>query len=279
MAEAEAAAALAPAAAGCAGTVVEASTGGSAAAVPASDAADAAGCKLAVAERFVSLNGEGPRAGKRAAFIRFRGCNLACSYCDTRWACDPACPVAWESVDDLASFVAAEEAELITLTGGEPMLQPALAPLVKRLAALPQVRFVEIETNGAVDVGPIARLRADLLRRAAPGRPMGARVGLTMDWKLPSSGMERHMLRDNVALLASDDTVKFVIGDESDLRRAAEVVRAFDLTSRCNVFFSPVFGAIDPADIARFVVGRRLNGVTLQVQLHKILWPGQEKGV
>ncbi|WP_315897628.1 radical SAM protein [Xiamenia xianingshaonis] len=254
-------------------------TEGSVAVAPASEAADAADCKLAVAERFVSLNGEGPRAGKRAAFIRFRGCNLACSYCDTRWACDPACPVAWESVDDLASFVAAEEAELVTLTGGEPMLQPALVPLVKRLAALPQVRFVEIETNGAVDVGPIVRLRADLLRRAAPGRPNGARVGLTMDWKLPSSGMERHMLRDNVALLASDDTVKFVIGDEADLRRAAEVVCAFDLTSRCNVYFSPVFGAIDPADIARFVVDGRLNGVTLQVQLHKILWPGQEKGV
>ncbi len=247
--------------------------GGSAAEAP-SEAACASDGLLPVAERFVSLNGEGPRAGKRAAFVRFRGCNLACSYCDTRWACDPACPVAWESIDGLASFVAAQEAELVTLTGGEPMLQPALAPLVERLAGLSRVRFVEIETNGAVDVGPIVRLRADLARR-----PEGVRVGLTMDWKLPSSGMERHMVRGNIALLGVDDTVKFVIGDEADLRRAAEAVRAFDLTSRCNVYFSPVFGAVDPADIARFVVDGRLDGVTLQVQLHKILWPGQEKGV
>lgn len=246
---------------------------------------------MPVVEMFVSVNGEGPRAGRLAAFVRFAGCNLRCSYCDTMWANEPGCPVQWLTVDEIAAWVASTPAACTTLTGGEPALQPLLPQLVRALMALPPAedgaggrapRAVEIETNGAVDLAELAAVRAEL--QTAPdshGDLSGAPSALhfTMDWKLPGSGMGDRMLERNLGLLGPGDTVKFVAGSEEDLREMARVVRTHGLCERCAVYASPVFGRIEPARIAAFLQEERLARVVLQLQLHKIIWPNVERGV
>ena len=237
-----------------------------------------ADCPLPVAERFVSVNGEGRAAGKLAAFIRFTGCNLACSYCDTMWANAPAAAECAErvSVADLVAWARETRVECITLTGGEPALQPEIPRLVRALLAGPgplgRGLRVEIETNGAADLRELASLRGECA--SLPGS-----LTFTVDWKLPASGMEDRMLRENFALLDARDTVKFVCGGEGDLIRMLEVSRELGLPNRVPVYLSPVFGRLDPARIVDFMQDNNLIWATAQLQLHKIIWPGVEKGV
>lgn len=233
---------------------------------------------LPVAERFVSVNGEGRAAGKLAAFIRFTGCNLACSYCDTMWANAPAAAECAERVPvaDLVAWTRETRVECITLTGGEPALQPELPRLVRALLAelgpLGRGLRVEIETNGAADLRELAQLREEC--SSLPGS-----LTFTVDWKLPASGMEDRMLRENFALLDARDTVKFVCGGEGDLVCMLEVSRELGLPNRVPVYLSPVFGRLDPARIVNFMQENNLTWATAQLQLHKIIWPGVEKGV
>lgn len=237
-----------------------------------------ADCTLPVAERFVSVNGEGRAAGKLAAFIRFTGCNLECSYCDTMWANAPAAAECAErvSVADLVAWARETRVECITLTGGEPALQPELPRLVRALLAEPgplgRGLRVEIETNGAADLCELASLREECA--SLPGS-----LTFTVDWKLPASGMEDRMLRENFTLLDARDTVKFVCGGEGDLVRMLEVSRELGLPNRVPVYLSPVFGRLDPARIVDFMQDNNLTWATAQLQLHKIIWPGVEKGV
>ena len=100
-----------------------------------------------------------------------------------------------------------------------------------------------------------------------------------MDYKLPGSGMENYMNTANFALLNSHDSVKFVVGSEEDLNRAAEIIDRFKLIDRCHVYFSPVFGKIEPARIVEFMTERNLNGVRIQLQLHKFIWAPDKRGV
>lgn len=238
----------------------------------------AASRTLPVAERFVSVNGEGRAAGKLAAFIRTTGCNLACSYCDTMWANAPAAANHTErvSVADLVAWARETRVECVTLTGGEPALQPELPSLVRALLAEPgpleRGLRVEIETNGAADLREFAQLREECA--SLPGS-----LTFTVDWKLPASGMEGRMLRENFTLLDARDIVKFVCGGEDDLGRMLEVSRDLGLPNRVPVYLSPVFGRLDPARIVDFMQENNLTWATAQLQLHKIIWPGVEKGV
>lgn len=226
--------------------------------------------KMPVAERFVSVNGEGAHVGQFSTFIRFRGCNLACSYCDTQWACSEKCPVEELAVDEIVAFVQAQETPCVTLTGGEPLLQPLLEPLVDALVFQTEC-FVEIETNGACDIAPLAGLRR---------RQIGAgHLGFTLDCKSPTSGMGSKMLEGNYDHLTADDCVKFVVGSRGDLDAAAAVIESCDLLAKCPVFFSPVFGQIDPASIVDYLSSNGLRDARMQVQLHKVIWPGVKKGV
>ena len=164
----------------------------------------------------------------------------------------------------------------MTLTGGEPVLQPLLPRLVELLLGEPgpsgRGLRVEIETNGAADLGELAALRARI-GSAAPGT-----LSFTVDWKLPSSGMEQQMLPANFRLLDARDTVKFVCG-QGDLPRVLEVARQLDLPGRVPVYLSPCFGDIEPARIVEFMQENQMTWATAQVQLHKVIWPDVEKGV
>ncbi len=216
-----------------------------------------------VAEKFVSINGESIRAGEPAVFIRFRGCNLCCGYCDTKWANEPGCPAEMMSAQELAAYVRETGITNVTLTGGEPLLQEDIYELIELL--MRDGCCVEIETNGSISVAELA---------AKPYRPT-----FTLDYKLPSSGMESDMLTGNYAYLREGDAVKFVSGTEADLERAAEIIGKFALTERCRVYISPVFGGIEPERIVDFMISRKMNGVRLQLQLHKYIWDPERRGV
>ena len=216
-----------------------------------------------VAEKFVSINGEGLRAGELAVFLRFCGCNLDCGYCDTRWANTADVKYELVSAEELVEYVKSTGVKNVTLTGGEPLLQADIAHLIKLLGEAGAE--VEIETNGSVPLKNIVSL--------AP------RPAVTADYKLPSSGMEKYMLTENFSYLTLQDAVKFVVGDMCDLARAEEIINEYGLKEKCRIYFSPVFGKIKPVEITEFMKERKLNGVRLQLQLHKIIWEPDMRGV
>lgn len=218
---------------------------------------------MKVVEKFISINGEGTRAGELSVFIRFKGCNLRCSYCDTMWANEPGCPYTEESPESILEYIRSSKIRNVTLTGGEPLLQPEMRSLLALLAQDPFLR-VEIETNGAVSLEPFCK----------EDRPV-----FTMDYKLPGSGCEADMLHSNFALLAKEDTVKFVCAGIEDLERADELIDRYALTTRCHVYFSPVFGSIEPSDMVEFLAQRKRNDVRLQIQMHKVIWDPNLRGV
>ena len=220
---------------------------------------------MRVAEKFISINGEGTRAGELAVFVRFTGCNLRCSYCDTMWANEPGCPYEEMSPEQICDYVRSTGIKNVTLTGGEPLLQKDMDKLISLLISECGVR-VEIETNGAVDLRPFAEL--------PEGRPL-----FTMDYKLPSSGYEDRMIAENFSVLEKEDTVKFVSGSRTDLERAGEIIEKYGLLDRCHVYFSPVFGRIEPAEIVDFMLNKRMNKARIQIQMHKVIWDPNERGV
>ena len=228
---------------------------------------------LPVVERFVSINGEGVNAGKMAAFIRLLGCNLGCNYCDTSWANVPDCPVDWMGVEQLCEWVCETGVAYVTLTGGEPLLHPQTAALIGALTSgacgVREDLVVEVETNGSIALG----------RAIKAGDSAGNRFQVTMDYKLPYSGMNDRMDEGNFAALRTWDTVKFVAGTEEDLACALRVINEHDLQARCNVYLSPVFSVMDPQRLVEFVKDNGLDRVTVQLQLHKVIWPADMKGV
>lgn len=219
-----------------------------------------------LAEHFISINGEGRKAGELALFLRFTGCNLCCSWCDTMWANEKDAPYTSVTTDELlriAENASASGVRNITLTGGEPLLQTDIAELIAALAETGM--NTEIETNGAVSLEPFTGAH---------------RPAFTVDYKLPSSGMERYMLTENFDLLEAPDSVKFVIGSREDLGRAAQIIDEYRLGEKpCTLFFSPVFGKIQPADMVDYMKEHGLGGVRLQLQLHKFIWDPEKRGV
>ena len=220
---------------------------------------------MRIAEKFISINGEGTRAGELAVFVRFTGCNLRCSYCDTMWANEPGCPYEDMSPVQICDYVRSTGIKNVTLTGGEPLLQKDMGELIGLLIKECGVR-VEIETNGAVDLRPFSEL--------PEGRPV-----FTMDYKLPSSGCEDRMIAENFSVLEKEDMVKFVSGSRADLERAGEIIEKYGLLDRCHVYFSPVFGKIEPAEIVDFMLNKRMNKARIQIQMHKVIWDPNERGV
>lgn len=219
--------------------------------------------RYSVAEKFVSINGESTKAGELAVFIRFKGCNLDCSYCDTKWANTPECAAEELSAEQIAGYVYGTGIKNVTLTGGEPLLQNDLYELIELL--IEQGNRVEIETNGSISIDDLCGKKY---------RPV-----FTLDYKLPSSGSENEMDTDNYKYLAPEDTVKFVAGSIEDLEKAHEMIEKYKLAEKCNIYISPVFKQISPAEIVEYLKENRLNGVRLQLQLHKFIWDPNERGV
>ncbi len=212
---------------------------------------------LIVNEIFYSIQGESSWAGIPFVFVRLTGCNLRCSYCDTRYAYDEGS--AW-SLDAILDQVNRYACRCITLTGGEPLLQPECADLVSCL--LSRGYTVTLETNGSQDVGLIDK-----------------RCIKIMDLKCPSSGMQTHNRWANIELLTPEDEVKFVIADHDDFEFARSAIMRFgSKIPATHLLFSAAHGEMEPQQLARWMLDARVEA-RLQVQLHKILWPSRQRGV
>ncbi len=220
--------------------------------------------RFKVVEKFISINGEGRCAGELAAFIRFAGCNLNCSYCDTRWANEPKVTYEILSEEEIYAYIKEHNVYNVTLTGGEPLLQENIGRLIKLLSRDKELR-IEIETNGAVSLKDYIDI--------------GENVTFTLDYKLPGSKMNHKMIMDNYDLIRTCDTVKFVVSDQEDLDKAREVIKQYQLTDRVAVYLSSSFGVIKPEDIVNYMMEHKLNKVRLQLQMHKYIWDPDKKGV
>ena len=215
---------------------------------------------IPVVEIFNSIEGEGIRSGRLCTFVRVAGCNLRCSYCDTAYSFDVK-QATQMTVDQIYKQIEDLGCQLVTLTGGEPLLYEELYnDLLVRL--LDDGYLVNIETNGAVDISKVNR---------RPG------LMFTVDYTCPSSGMEDKMLLSNLANVYANDVLKFVVGSKNDLIAMNKVLK--DNKIRAYIYISPVFGQIELQEIVEFMKDNKLFKATLQVQLHKIIWDPQERGV
>lgn len=217
-----------------------------------------------VVEIFESINGEGMRAGELAVFVRMRGCNLNCTYCDTTWANEKETPCLEMTEEEILQKVMDTGIKNVTLTGGEPLLQKEIEILLSRFSREPDLH-VEVETNGSV---PLKAFRS-----------LSNPPAFTIDYKLSGSGMENRMCMENFVNPAERDTIKFVVSGKEDLLRTEKVIRKYDLTQKCHVIISPVYGKIEPVEIVDFMKAHLLNDVRLQLQLHKFIWDPMKRGV
>jgi len=223
-----------------------------------------------VIEKFTSIDGEGPSAGEIATFIRFEGCDLRCSWCDTKYSWDSSVKPEVMTDEEIYDFIVKSGANNVTLTGGEPLIQKNIQDLIGLLIE-DGMLVIRIETHGGVDIGPFKEA-FDML--VAPSD-----LQFIVDYKLPQSNMNNKMCEDNFDHVGHYDSYKFVIASLADLDMAIEIVKKYDLTNCCKVFFSPVEGAITSEEIVAKMVAKKLNGVKLQLQLHKYIWPKDKRGV
>lgn len=216
---------------------------------------------MRVVEKFVSINGEGLRSGELAVFIRFANCNLRCSYCDTKYSfINPI--YTEESIDEIVEYVKSTGVKNVTLTGGEPLIQNEIKELMIELSNIGN--RIEIETNGSINIAPYLNI---------------PNVTFTLDYKLKGSGMEMYMDLTNYDLLRKNDVIKFVVSDYDDLEKTKEIIKKYDLINKANCLISPVWGRIEFEEIVNFLKDNKLNDVKMQLQIHKIIWDKDKRGV
>lgn len=220
---------------------------------------------MKVVEIFKSIDGEGIRAGFPVTFVRLGGCNLQCSYCDTKYAWQKNyeyTEMTWQEVYDK---VYKKGCLKVTLTGGEPLIHEDVELLV---IALTTSGFeVNIETNGSVDI-------TDYVEQSSGG-PKIRNIIVTMDYKCPSSGMADKMNLLNLTLLRKVDVLKFVVGNKEDLDACRDIVKY----TKAQVFISPVFGKIEPKEIVEYMLEHDMQDCRIQLQLHKLIWNPEQRGV
>jgi len=212
---------------------------------------------LTVNEIFYSIQGESTLAGRPCVFVRLTACDLRCTWCDTEYAFYEG---AKRTIDDVIEEVERYDCRLVEITGGEPLLQEDVYPLMERLLA--RGRTVLLETGGHRSIERVPR---DVVR--------------IVDVKCPGSGEAGRNHWPNIEALSSHDEVKFVIKDRADYEYAVDVVRRYGLATRCAaVLFSPVTGVMEPRTLSEWILADQVPA-RLQIQLHKLLWPDQHRGV
>ena len=219
-----------------------------------------------IIEKFLSIDGEGPSSGELATFIRFQGCNLRCSWCDTIYSWDKESTSEVLNTEEIYNYIKENGVTNVTLTGGEPLIQENIDELLEILNSNDSLK-IHIETNGAVDIEPFKK------------RHNGNNISYIVDYKLPSSNMTNKMNLNNLKVVENRDVYKFVVGSNDDLQIAYELINKYALTSKCLVYLSPVSGNIDMEEIVQFMKDKKLNKVRLQAQLHKIIWDKNARGV
>jgi 7-carboxy-7-deazaguanine synthase len=210
---------------------------------------------LEVSEIFHSIQGESSWSGQPCVFIRLTGCNLRCVYCDTSYAYEQGRLM---DIAEIVERVGRLQCDLVEVTGGEPLIQAETPPLIGGL--LDAGHTVLLETNGSIDIGVVD--------------PRCVRI---MDIKCPSSGMAGQNDLRNLKKLRVQDELKFVIANREDYEFAKDLVSTLP-AAQCKINFSPVFGSLAPRFLAEWILEDHLP-VRLNLQLHKIIWGAETRGV
>ena len=212
--------------------------------------------ELIVNEIFHSIQGESSHTGRPCTFIRLTSCNLRCTWCDTAYAFSEGRSM---TVAAILQSIAGIHCTLVEVTGGEPLLQSGIHELLTSLCDAGYETL--LETGGSLDISAV-----------------DPRVHRIMDIKCPGSGMVSRNLWSNIQHLRPTDEVKFVLKDKTDFDWACGIVGKYAMKDRCPFLFSPVFGVLDPTLLAQWVLASGLPG-RLQLQLHKLLWDPEKRGV
>ena len=267
--------------------------------------------RFAVAEKFISINGEARRAGELSVFIRFRGCNLRCNYCDTLWACDEVkqeenctntgaecgdgrtaqkmscvrdentardpgdmCGDGKTTHDMNTEYMTAEEIYgYIKSSGVKNVTLTGGEPMIQKgIAELLELLSEDKNLRTEIETNGAVPLEEYYGK-------MPDNISFTVDYKCPGSGMEKAMHLQNFEKIRNCDTVKFVVSDRADLEKMCEVISEYGLTEKCTVYVSAVFGRIEPREIVDYMIENKLNDVRLQLQIHKYVWDPQARGV
>ena len=213
---------------------------------------------LKVNEIFYSIQGESSYAGRPCVFVRLTGCNLRCSYCDTRYAYEEGGDL---EMGEIIDMVTSHRCGLVEITGGEPLMQKDTPLLIRRLLDLGFE--VLLETNGSMDIGIV-----------------DDRCVKILDIKCPSSGETKRNYLENLKRLQPKDEIKFAIGDRDDYDYAKKILSFMDRANG-NIkppLFSPVHGKMNPGLMAQWILADHLD-VRMQIQLHKVIWGPETRGV
>ena len=211
---------------------------------------------LKVNEIYFSIQGESSYAGLPCVFIRLTYCNLRCTYCDTEYAFYKGKDL---NIDEIFEQINKFDCKLVEITGGEPLVQKESLELMKSLCD--KGFTVMLETGGSLSIEEIDR-----------------RVKIIMDLKCPSSGMVKKNLYSNINHLKPEDEIKFVIGNREDYEWSKDIIEKHNLTGKCEVLFSVVFGMLRPVRLVEWILEDKLN-VRFQLQMHKFIWEPTAKGV
>ena len=205
--------------------------------------------RLRITEIFHSIQGEADAIGWRTVFVRLTGCPLRCVWCDTEYSFYGG---NWHAIDDILAEVASHGTRHVCVTGGEPLAQKRCLILLRKLCDAGYE--VSLETSGALDISMV-----------------DPRVHKVMDLKAPDSGESQRNLWSNLDHLLPHDQIKIVIASRADYEWARAMLAEHALVDRCMVLFSPVHGAVEPRDLAEWIIADKLD-VRFQLQLHKLLW-------
>ena len=211
---------------------------------------------LKINEIYYSIQGESSHSGRPCIFIRLTYCNLRCTYCDTEHAFYEGSNM---TIDEILIYIKKWNCNLVEVTGGEPLFQKECINLLNAL--IDQSYEVLLETGGSL---PLKNVPKNVIK--------------IVDFKCPSSGMEKKNLWSIVKDLQVHDEIKFVIGNKEDFEWSKNIINKYSLNDICTLFFSPVYGKLKPAQLVDWILNDNIN-VRMQLQMHKSIWPADKKGV
>ncbi|MFZ1291093.1 MAG: radical SAM protein [Melioribacteraceae bacterium] len=211
---------------------------------------------IKINEIFYSIQGESSKVGLPCIFIRLTFCNLRCTYCDTEYSFFEGKDY---SIDEILSEIKKYKCNLVEITGGEPLVQNESLELMKILCD--NKYEVMLETGGSLSIENVDQ-----------------RVKIILDFKCPSSKMEKKNYYENINFLKPIDEIKFVIGNREDFEWSKNLINKYKLDEKCEILFSPVFGKIGYKDLSEWILADNLN-VRFQIQLHKHIWEPNQRGV
>jgi 7-carboxy-7-deazaguanine synthase len=227
--------------------------------------------KLPMVEIFETVEGEGLQAGYPTVFVRVFHCNLRCTWCDTTYSYAPAKPEFEATIDEIISTIRSFRSSRICFTGGEPLIhREKSAALLMAMADLAHIVDIHIETNGAINLVPFENLR-----NSHP--ELQRKMRFVMDYKLPASGEMDKMNLGNFKELKNQDEIKFVIGSEDDFEITKQVVGEHYRNGQICV--SPVWESMPPRKLVELLLENPLPNAKLSLQLHKVIWHPDERGV